>query len=306
MTINDAHCHFFSPRFFESLGSEQPGRFDSDAAISVPDVLGWEAPETPEALADRWAAELDRQQVARATLIASTPGDEGSVATAVQRYPTRFVGFFMLDPRKEDAPARVEAALTSGHLRGICLFPAAHRYSLLDERVAAVLDVVARTPGAVVFTHCGVLSIGARRQLGLPSRFELRFGNPLDVQVLAVNWRSVRFIIPHFGAGLLHETLMAAVMSHNILLDTSSSNGWIHYHPGLSLAEVFRSAALVVGPERLLFGTDSSYFPRGWQRPVFDAQVTAMESVGLAAPDIARVVGGNYDRLFPVREVAPQ
>lgn len=299
MTINDAHCHFFSTRFFEALGREQPGRFDPDPGICVPDVLGWDPPGPSEALADRWVAELDRQQVVRATLIASTPGDEDSVAAAVEKHPTRFVGFFLLDPRAADAPARVEAALASGHLRGVCLFPAAHHYSLLDERVAAVIDVVARTPGAVVFTHCGVLSIGARHRLGLPSRFELRFGSPLDVQVLALNWPRVHFIIPHFGAGFLHEALMAAVMSRNIVLDTSSSNGWINYHPGLSLPDVFRHAALSVGPERLLFGTDSSFFPRGWQRPILDAQLAAMESVGFAAPDIARVIGGNYDRLFP-------
>jgi predicted TIM-barrel fold metal-dependent hydrolase len=299
VTINDAHCHFFSARFFEALGREQPGRFDPDPAISVPDVLGWDPPGPSEELADRWVAELDRQQVARATLIASTPGDEESVAAAVEKHPTRFVGFFMLDPRAPDAAARVEAALASGHLRGVCLFPAAHRYSLLDERVAAVVEAVARTPGAVVFTHCGVLSIGARHRLGLPSRFELRFGSPLDVQVLALNWPRVHFIIPHFGAGFLHEALMAAVMSRNIVLDTSSSNGWINYHPGLSLADVFRHAALSVGPERLIFGTDSSFFPRGWQRPILDAQIAAMESVGFAPPDIARVLGGNYDRLFP-------
>jgi hypothetical protein len=298
--INDAHCHFFSARFFEALAGEQPGRFDPDPAVSVPDVLGWDAPGTPDELAARWVAELDRQHVTRATLIASTPGDESSVAAAVEKYPNRFVGFFMLDPRRPEAPARVEAALASGYLRGICLFPAAHHYSLLDDRVAAVIELVARTPGAVVFTHCGVLSIGARHRLGLPSRFELRYGSPLDVQVLALNWPRVHFIIPHFGAGLLHEALMAAVMSRNIVLDTSSTNGWINYHPGLSLADVFRHAALAVGPERLVFGTDSSFFPRGWQRPILDVQLSAMESVGLAPPDIARILGGNYDRLFPL------
>ena len=49
-------------------------------------MLGWDAPGTPDALADRWVAELDRHQVARAALIASVPGDEESVAAATAKH----------------------------------------------------------------------------------------------------------------------------------------------------------------------------------------------------------------------------
>ena len=92
--INDAHCHFFSTPFFDALGGA--------AAI---EKLGWEFPGTAEALADRWVAELDRHQVARAALIASVPGDAASVAAAVSRHRRRFVGFFMVDPTRPDAAA---------------------------------------------------------------------------------------------------------------------------------------------------------------------------------------------------------
>ena len=58
--INDAHCHFFSNRFFTAL-SGQRGR-----SQSVPELckeLGWEAPDSPEALAARWIKELDANNV---------------------------------------------------------------------------------------------------------------------------------------------------------------------------------------------------------------------------------------------------
>jgi predicted TIM-barrel fold metal-dependent hydrolase len=145
-----------------------------------------------------------------------------------------------------------------------------------------------------------VLSVGARKKLELPSRFEARFGHPLDVQALAANWPDVPFIIPHFGAGFLHEALMAADMCPNIHLDTSSSNRWIKYFPGLTLETVFRHAVQVLGPERLLFGTDSSFFPRGWQRPIFDTQVEALDRLNLNARDVDLILGGNFDRLFPL------
>ena len=45
------------------------------------------------------------------------PGDEESVARAVARHPSRFVGFFMLDPTAPDAPSRTEHALDQLGLR---------------------------------------------------------------------------------------------------------------------------------------------------------------------------------------------
>ena len=82
------------------------------------------------------------QGVSRAAIIASVPGDEASVAAAVERHPARFVGYFMLDPTKEDAESRVVAALERG-LRGVCLFPAMQGYSLHDPRVARIVEIAA-------------------------------------------------------------------------------------------------------------------------------------------------------------------
>jgi predicted TIM-barrel fold metal-dependent hydrolase len=71
------------------------------------------------------------------------------------------------------------------------------------------------------------------------------------------------------------------------------------YHPGLTLEGVFRQALAVVGPDRLMFGTDSSFFPRGWQKPVYDAQVAALAAIAVTADDRAKILGGNFERLFP-------
>ena len=92
---------------------------------------------------------------------------------------------------------------------------------------------------------------------------------------------------------------MAADQCPNIHLDTSSSNSWMKYHPGLTLEGVFRQALAVVGPDRLMFGTDSSFFPRGWQKPVYDAQVAALAAIAVTADDRAKILGGNFERLFP-------
>ena len=288
--INDAHCHFFSTPFFTTLGG--------DAALAK---LGWEAPGTAEALADRWVAELDRHQVSRAALIASVPGDAASVAAAVSRHRGRFVGFFMVDPTQPDAAIAASAAIVGGGLHAICLFPAMHRYSIQDDRAKRIFEVAAATPGTAVFVHCGVLSVGVRKKLGLPSPFDIRFGNPVELHAIALSYPQVPMIIPHFGAGLFREALMVADLCQNVLLDTSSSNGWIKY-VGLSLADVFRQALAVVGPERLLFGSDSSFFPRGWVRDVYERQSGALDEIGASADVRDKIFGGNFDRLFPVQD----
>ena len=296
---NDAHCHFFSAAFFSALARQ---RARGDSVPQLCDELQWHDPGTPEALAERWVRELDANSVGRAALIASVPGDEASVATAIASHPTRFVGFFMLDPSASDAADRTRRAIGELGLRGLCLFPAMHHVPLSDSRVQEVVEIAAGRPGTAVFVHCGVLSVGVRRKLGLASKFDLRLGDPLGVARLALAYPNLPFIIPHFGAGLFREALMAADTCANIHLDTSSSNSWMRYTPGLTLETVFTSARSVTGARRLLFGTDSSFFPRGWQHGIYDAQKASLDAIGVPAEDQALILGGNFDRLFPVQD----
>ena len=251
---------------------------------------------------ERWIADLDQHGVDKTALIASLPGDADSVAKAVALHPSRCVGFFMLDPTREDAIAYAQRALDEG-LRTICLFPAMHRYALHDDRVARVFELAASrrggTTGSIaVFAHCGVLSVGIRKKLGLPSPYEMRFGNPLDLHGLALKHPTVPIIIPHFGAGMLRETLMLADCCPNVHVDTSSSNGWIKYTPGLTLEQVFKTTLDVVGPDRVLFGTDSSFFPRGWNAEIYRKQESALGAIGVSADHKDRIFGGNFARLF--------
>jgi predicted TIM-barrel fold metal-dependent hydrolase len=301
MTLNDAHCHFFSAGFFDALmdelvrtGLRPPG----EGGATLPRALAWEKPGSAADLADRWAAELDRHGVARAALIASVPGDEASVAAAVAHRPDRFVGFFFLDPTAPGAHDRARRALAEQGLKTICLFPAAHHYRFDDDVAVRVFEVAAAHRGCV-FAHCGVLSIGVRHKLGLPSAFDLRLGDPLALAKTASRFPQVPVIVPHFGAGFFRDALIAADVCPSIHFDTSSSNAWIKFCPGLTLEDVFRRALDVVGPARLLFGTDSSFFPRGWQRVIHETQAAILRKVGLNADEQAQIFGGTFEKLFP-------
>jgi uncharacterized protein len=291
LSIHDAHVHFFSRRFFELLAAQQPGL----TLDGIEAALGWQIPAGPEELAARWVAEMDDHGVERACLVASLPGDEASVAAAVAAFPGRFHGYFFFDPRGEDALVRLEGAFAAG-LAVPCLFPAMHHYFVHDPRVVAVFERVAARRG-VIFVHGGVLSVGVRRKLGLPSPFDMRYSNPIDLHAMALRFPALRIVVPHFGAGYFREALMLADLCPNVYLDTSSTNSWVRYE-GLDLRVVFRRALDVAGARRLLFGTDSSYFPRGWHAAIRDQQVAALDALGVSVPDQRAILGENLAALL--------
>lgn len=300
--IRDAHAHFFSYRFFESLASQLSAVTSAANPLAeIGETMGWDIPPVdPAALAGAWVTELDRHNVAQALLIASIPNDEASISHAVQAFPDRILGAFMLDPMRPDAGDRARRAFGAMGLKVACLFPAMHHFSVAEsEGVRAVAAAASEFPGTAVFIHFGALSLGVRKRLGLPSRFDLRYSNPLDLNILASEFASTNFIIPHFGAGMFREALMVADLQPNVYLDTSSSNSWIRYSPTpTDLKRVFHQALAVVGHTRLLFGTDSSFFPRGWHAAIFNQQVDALGALKIDEEQARAIFGGNLQRLL--------
>jgi uncharacterized protein len=288
LRVADAHVHFFSHRFFSALVAQEPG-LTMDAARGL---LGWELPESePKSLAARWVAELDQEGVQSAAIMASIPGDEASVVTAAGAHPDRLFAYAMVNPKsfQLDALANIRAA---------CLFPAMHLYSIQDECVRAVFEWAQREK-RLVFVHCGVLSVGVRKKLGLASPFDLKFSNPVDLHAVALRYPDVPIVIPHFGAGFFREALMIASLCPNVYFDTSSSNDWTRLQvPPIGLRDAFQQALSIVGPSRLLFGTDSSFFPRGWHAPVFEAQATALYELGATSTDAQAIFADNLLRIL--------
>jgi len=291
LPVADAHVHFFSHTFFSTLVSQKPGLTLEAAGAQ----LGWQLPpREPEALAAEWVRELDRHGVFASALIASIPGDESSVIAAARRFPDRCFPYAMVNPRSLSAGMPDAFA----DIRVACLFPAMHGYSIQDDCARPVFEWACSARRAV-FVHCGVLSVGVRKKLGLPSPFDMRFSNPVDLHAIALRYPDVPIIVPHFGAGYFREALMLADQCANVYLDTSSSNHWTRYQAGhLALRDVFRHALEVAGPRRLLFGTDSSYFPRGWHHAIFEDQARALYEIGTSEADARAIFGENLLRIL--------
>jgi hypothetical protein len=295
--VADAHTHLFSYAFFQTLADQ---RGQPDRVEGLVKELGWEVPPKDNSeLAARWVRELDSHFVARSVLMASVAGDENSATEIVRAHPERFYGYFMFNPFSPDAPGRAVHAFDQLGLKGLCLFPAMHHFSVQDARLDPIYELASERSGIVIFVHTGVLTVGVRNKLGLASKFDMSLSNPIDLHRVAMEYPKVKFVIPHFGAGFFREVLMLGDLVENVYLDTSSSNSWMKYLvPETTLKEVFRKALEIYGPRRLLFGTDSSFFPRGWNHTVFDAQTVVLKDLGVEDEVARDILGGNLRRLM--------
>ncbi len=298
--VIDFHSHFFSRPFFETLAalSPQPGTVDEKLArVSAKAGLALPPADVGAHLA-RWVAEWDRNGVTHAVSFARRPADAPALAEAARLAAGRMTPFALVNPRADGAAQRAEALLGQHGFKGLLFFPAMHQFDPSGPEAAAVFEVVDRHRACAV-VHCGMLQVKLRDLLGLPRPYDFRHANPLRVAPAANRFRSANFVIPHFGAGMLRETLMVGAQCENVFVDTSSSNDWIRtQEQPTTLARVFERALGVFGANRILFGTDSSTFPRGFRADLLKTQREALDVAGVTRDQQDAIFQGNAARLL--------
>jgi hypothetical protein len=299
VTVRDAHTHFFSRVYFETLGAQAPGERPVGELEEVARQAGIELPGADSsAHLQRWLSQLEAAGVASAVTFASVPEEAEVVAEACRASEGRLSGYVVLNPLAPQAEAMVDRALGELGLRGIVLFPAMHHYHLSDEACRPVLKRL-REHGGICVAHCGILKLKLRDLFGFPRSHDARYASPLSVVRAAGEFSEVPFVIPHFGAGMFREVLLAGSWCQNIYVDTSSSNNWIVTQvPRLQLRDVFASTLDVFGSRRILFGTDSSTFPRGYRKDLLDLQTRALQDLEVSDGDTTAIFGGNLQRLL--------
>ena len=296
----DAHCHWFSRPFFEALATESPLPGTAASRLdAVVEATGLDLPDPDDAVhRERWLAEFEAQGVEHAVVFSSHPAETPTVAAAVGAAAGRLSGVAVLDPTQPEAEAKASRLLEELGFRGLLLFPAQHGYRIDDPRVAPVLKVLARVQG-LAYVHCGLFTVPLRDRLGFPRTADVTLADPLFVVPAADAHPDARFVIPHFGAGYFRECLMAGAQSANVFIDTSSSNAWVRTQPeGVDLHAVFDRTLAALGSERVLFGTDSGTWPRGWRQDRFAEQQAILDTLGATDDDHRAVFGGNASRLL--------
>lgn len=85
----------------------------------------------------------------------------------------------------------------------------------------------------------------------------------------------------------------------NVVVDTSGSNQWVRYMAHrLTLEDLFRRFYETMGSERIIFGSDSSWFPRGFARRYLVDQLRICWEMGMPAAELQQIFGGNAARLL--------
>jgi predicted TIM-barrel fold metal-dependent hydrolase len=237
--------------------------------------------------AGAWAGAFDRAGVETGFFIAVGEANE-ELAEFVRLNPSRFQGWgSVVDPTAPDAAATVGRFRELG-LRGLKLYPPTQRFSASDRAVYPVYEAAAAQELPVLF-HFGIT---------VAPIYDLRYADPLHLSAAAREFPEITFAIAHCGAGFLRETLFLAYHTENIWVDTSGTNNWREYTPGApSLEQVFRDLLRTYGPQRIMFGTDSTV-PEEYRLAILAEQREVFERLIVADADRRAVFGENARRLF--------
>ena len=290
--VIDAHAHYFNVntmqnwlkrgRTMETFANRTKTRTDM-TSIELPDE-NWDT-------AQRWVDELDKYGIERMGVMVG-PEAYDEFKETMKRFPDRFIGYANIYPAEPDAADKVKQAARDG-FKGIKLYPSSWKdLKVYDEACYPVYDACKRND-MLIFLHFGI-TIGGQA--------DLRNGNPIDIQVPSRDYPELNFIIAHFGAGWFREVLLMQYQADNVYMDSSGSNSWMKYLPyDLDLKMIFRKANQAGGSNKILFGTDSTFFPRGWRFNVLESQVAACRELLaddiIKEEDISNIFHENIKRL---------
>lgn len=236
----------------------------------------------------RWVGEVDRYGLKRVNFVSAAGNDR--LAGIVERYPGRFTGFahHRLEP---GAHVELRRAVDELGLRGFKQLGPRTDYAFEDPELRPVWEFLAERELPALI-HFGFLGRGG----GVVQHPRM---SPLSLFETARDFPEINFIIPHFGAGYWQDLLALCWSLPNIYIDTSGSNQWMRWMPyELTLESLFRKAWETIGTERIVFGSDSIGFPRGFAVRYLMDQVRACYTLGMTDHDVKNIFSNNAARLL--------
>lgn len=312
LEIIDFHSHFPTNRpWFEGMGGPSRDAYvrrrgEKRAAVARQHAMayshdwrlawGFDPPESnppdDETQAQRWAAEVERYGLRAVGFV--TGGGNDHLASIVARYPDKFIGFAHHYPFADNAADELKRAVTELGLKGYKLLAPMLDRPIEDEAAYPVWEMCAELDIPVLI-HFGIQGGGG----GIAWHENI---NPLKLHNVAKDFPDVTFVVPHFGCAWIRETLQLCWACANVSIDTSGSNQWVRWVDGdWTVKKLFRKYMETIGAERIIFGTDSSYFPRGFAVRYLQDQIRDCRELGLAEDHIQLIFAGNAARLFKLQ-----
>ncbi|MDZ4063244.1 MAG: amidohydrolase family protein, partial [Coriobacteriia bacterium] len=272
--VIDAHVHLFTVGLLEEALAKQPPeamqRFRKAVAERKFGRRGDTLPDlTPEEAAAFYVERLQAADVSKALVVSVMP-DNQYTRDFIVAAGGHVHALCNVDPFDPGTPGLLEREMAAG-FRGVKLLPVNRCYRLSDPGCRPFLEKAAEL-GAHMIIHYGVT---------VDPSGDLRYADPIDLSPVARDYPEITFVIAHFGAGWLASVLRLGYQCPNVCVDTSGTNNWMDNHvPKMTLPEVFERALTALGPERVLFGTDSGTTApyRTWIRY---QQTRVLEELGL-------------------------
>lgn len=270
--IIDFHTHIFP----EKIRKNREAYFPDEAAFS----LLYRSPKSKLTGARDLIAAMDEQGVDRAVVFGfpwknsrTMRAHNDYIADAVTRFPKRLIGFCCLDPLSREAAAEAQRSLAE-NFSGVGEL-ACYQSGFDEETIRHLEPImeVCRKTDAPILIHTNE-PIGHLYPGKTPMTFPQLYG-------LIKKFPENKIVLAHWGGGLFFFYLAKKEIKEslrNVYFDTAAS-------PFLYDVKVYNIAVQIVGPEKILFGSDyplinpSRYFKE-------------MKDAGLS-PDETRLVSGQ-------------
>lgn len=237
---------------------------------------------------EAWSDEVEKYDFLEKVGFVTGGGNE-KLSSIVEKHPDKFVGFAHHSPFEDNAASKLRKAVEDYGMRGYKILPP-HAGSLADPDLNGLWET-ARDLDIPVLIHFGALGAGG-------GRFNYKNNSPLSLEPVAQRFPTLEFVVPHFGAGFHQELLYLSWACRNIYVDTSGCNNWVHWTFNLTLEQLFRKFLETVGPERIVFGSDSNWFPRGFSYRYLTEQVRIARFLNLSDRQTQMIFGDNAAKLL--------
>jgi predicted TIM-barrel fold metal-dependent hydrolase len=215
-------------------------------------------------------AKLDVAGVEQAVILPFVEGtiDNDVIDREAKAFPDRLIPFCSVNPWDRGAAVEtIRHCVEDQGMKGIKLHPTLHGYRLSDHGLVDPIFSAARDLGVVVTSH------GASDLYNTPHEFG----------EMARTFPEVTLWMVHMGFfWMVDFAIEMAGRYPNLYLDTSRA-------PVFEIAQAVRE----IGPEKVLWGTDSPYVDYEWEFRKMSRVADSQEAYEL-------VVGGNVARILGI------
>lgn len=202
-----------------------------------------------------------------------------TVLEAVHRYPRHLIGFCCVNPQESGAAREVERCLAAG-CRGV------GELAFYGEEPGPELATILAPIVDLCLGYQVPLMLHTNEPIGhyYPGKSPMRLE---EIYRLIQAFPELTLILAHWGGGLLFYGLLKKEVPEalkNVYFDTAAS-------PYLYRPEIYRLAAEIVGPEKILFGSDYPLLPPS-------RYLAEMQAIGLDAEIQEKITGKNLEQVL--------